>query len=281
MNLNTKDGTSLLAVAVGAGQEVVARFLIEEKGATLNVFNRANQTELDACKLSSLSAYLKSKGALTGKSAIDSSFLFASIMSGNISQITMLLEKNEELREQLATLRDKDGNTPLSVAVTAGHAPVVQLLVERFNMEVNVLNNHNQTPLMIARARKNDFVIAYLKKHGAQEEPAAEDQRPSARDVSPQPRLGEKKDNVEVRGTRVIAQTNPQQKAVIVSEVSRELLLGAASVGDVEMLVAELAHCPGVHIDAIRDEDGNTFTGPSNARSQTTHDHLSYEGFER
>ena len=103
LNINTKDGTSLLAVAVGAGQEVVARFLVEEKGATLNVFNRANQTELDACKLSSLSAYLKSKGALTGKSALDSSFLFASIMSGNISQITMLLEKNEELREQLAT----------------------------------------------------------------------------------------------------------------------------------------------------------------------------------
>jgi ankyrin repeat protein len=58
--------------------------------------------------------------------------------------------------------------TPLHIAVASGHRDIVELLVTR-GADVNVKDRMGQTPLDMAKQKRQTEIIDLLLAHGAQE----------------------------------------------------------------------------------------------------------------
>jgi len=63
-------------------------------------------------------------------------------------------------------IRNGDGQTPLHLAITHNHAPVIELLVEH-ESSPNATNQHGQTPLHLAVSREDLHIATLLVRHGA------------------------------------------------------------------------------------------------------------------
>jgi hypothetical protein len=66
-----------------------------------------------------------------------------------------------------ANQANRDGVTPLYLAVQGGHLAIVKFLVKEFNADINQATLNGQTPLMAAALSKRTDVIKYLIKAGA------------------------------------------------------------------------------------------------------------------
>ena len=69
--------------------------------------------------------------------------LFKLASNGHIDGIRKYLD------EDLSSIVDRDGNSPLHLAVVFGSTECIQLLIQS-GLELNLQNKHGQTPLMIA-----------------------------------------------------------------------------------------------------------------------------------
>lgn len=66
---------------------------------------------------------------------------------------------------------DADGNTPLHRAMKRGNLMLIRALVEEYGENPRAENNHNVTPLQLARRYRYDAVVRYLEKQCAADEP--------------------------------------------------------------------------------------------------------------
>lgn len=68
-----------------------------------------------------------------------------------------------------------DGNTPLHFATERGHTEIVQLLIEKYLVDINIPNNKGKTPLQIACEEEDEYTIQYLLSKSAKIEKSLND----------------------------------------------------------------------------------------------------------
>ena len=98
--------------------------------------------------------------AASGAETAEAKALFAAIRTSERKHVANLLEKNR----QLASARDKYGDTPLMQAATYGDAPLLKLLIDA-GADVNAANPEGATALM--RAAGDYDKVKLLLDHGA------------------------------------------------------------------------------------------------------------------
>ncbi|KAM0131620.1 hypothetical protein ACHAO1_007221 [Botrytis cinerea] len=125
-------GENLLFRAIGRGQDIVARFLLES-GAGVNCMNKNMDTPL-----------------------------FKAAGCGNVSIVKLLLEKGAEI-----DCRDSQNYTPLIIATLKGHLDIVKLLLET-GAEIDCRNSINQTPLITATLEGHLDIVKLLLEKGAE-----------------------------------------------------------------------------------------------------------------
>ena len=67
-----------------------------------------------------------------------------------------------------ATLRNKEGKTPLHLAAEKGHEVVCATLLEAQGVDVNAKNNYRWTPLHLASQEGKAEVVRFLLEKGAE-----------------------------------------------------------------------------------------------------------------
>ena len=83
------------------------------------------------------------------------------VKAGNVDKVKALLKSNPAL----AASKNKEGWTPLHVAVIDGNKAMVQLLLSTSKAEVNARNNSNVTPLEDL-AERSDMVLSFGSSYG-------------------------------------------------------------------------------------------------------------------
>lgn len=79
------------------------------------------------------------------------------------SLVVSLAVKDPMLR-RLLDARDRDGNTPLHLAVAAGAPEIVDILLRKGKVRADVLNDDGQTPLDLAK-KSNSFLTMVSYQH--------------------------------------------------------------------------------------------------------------------
>ncbi|KAL6592955.1 hypothetical protein ACP70R_049251 [Stipagrostis hirtigluma subsp. patula] len=105
------------------------------------------------------------------------SFLHAAAMKGHSSIVSYVI-KNRML-EHLLNEQDKDGNTPLHLAVLAGEYKVVGKLLSSGKVQAHIMNNIGETPSDLIENSSGFFSMVWLViqlfVHGAQFMPKRQD----------------------------------------------------------------------------------------------------------
>jgi ankyrin repeat protein len=105
----------------------------------------------------------------------DSSLLFDAIENGDAQKLIELLASDDAVKTDAS---DKHGRTLLRVCAEQGNVNVLNVLLARTKLrcEVNKLDEHGQTPLLVAclRSAENEDMIAALLLAGANPDIATE-----------------------------------------------------------------------------------------------------------
>ncbi len=87
--------------------------------------------------------------------------LLETVSKGELSKAKDFISKGADVN-----IKNKDGKTPLHIAVENNYEDIVKLLLQK-NADVNAKDNNGNTPLHIAVEKGNYFVIKELLKAGA------------------------------------------------------------------------------------------------------------------
>jgi ankyrin repeat protein len=87
--------------------------------------------------------------------------LLESVSKGELSKVKDFVNKGADIN-----IKNKDGKTPLHIAVENNYEDIIKFLLEN-KADVNVKDNEGNTPLHIAIKKGNYFVIKELIKFGA------------------------------------------------------------------------------------------------------------------
>jgi 26S proteasome non-ATPase regulatory subunit 10 len=82
--------------------------------------------------------------------------------SANLRTTATKVESFLNANPKLAALRDDDDRLPIHWAVSYNHLPIVQILVQAKNFDVDVMDGSGWTPLMMACSRKDAEAIVDL-----------------------------------------------------------------------------------------------------------------------
>jgi len=84
--------------------------------------------------------------------------LLNSVKKGELSKVRDLIKRGANVN-----IKDKDGKTPLHIAVENNYEDIVKVLIQN-NADVNIKDNNGNTPLHIAIMNGNEFIIKELLK---------------------------------------------------------------------------------------------------------------------
>jgi len=141
----------------------VARFLIEECGASVNALDRWGFTCLQDAARSGrkdLTAYLRRKGAHNGTAAFVD--IFNAAASGDIALVRRLVESGSDPNE-----KDYDSRCALHVAASEGQLEVVQFLVDEAKAHHSPADRWGNTPFGNALFGGKEAVVEFLQSRGA------------------------------------------------------------------------------------------------------------------
>jgi ankyrin repeat protein len=178
INEKTRDGQTLLHVALSYGHTSVAKLLIDE-GVDINATDKSGKTPLH------LAAF-----------------------KGNTEAIEFLIAK-EGLN---VDAKDSQNRTPLHFAAEYGHKDIVEKLIAK-GADINAQTNRQQNALSLARKKGHKEIEDLLLKHGAKEPVLSNredalydsDGRPNLyADLAPRERITDQEQPV----TRAITQIN-------------------------------------------------------------------------
>jgi ankyrin repeat protein len=107
---------------------------------------------------------VKELGADVNQAANDGTTpLYFAAAKGDLAVAQLLVEElGADVNQGL-----HDGATPLYIAAQEGHLAMVRCLVKKLGADVNRARHNGGTPLMIAASAKQDNVVAFLLKYGA------------------------------------------------------------------------------------------------------------------
>ncbi len=154
------EGNGALACAVLNEQKEAAELLLVE-GARCDAYNKAEESILDLALRSQhreIITLLLNAGAKKGENIFLQSRWFTAAMEGDAEKLYMLLEGNPNA----LSLKDRDGNTALMVAVESGQFHIVRILIEECGAYIHEFNE-NSKKTALDYAAKFPFIHEYLK----------------------------------------------------------------------------------------------------------------------
>ena len=158
-NIPTKDDSTALMAAANSGQADIAELLIEN-GADINRQNKNGKTALMFAAYmedNTMTKLLIDNGAIVNLKDNEGHIViyYAENMGNVLPEMKEILtNKDSKTNEQ-----NRDGNTPLHVAVIIKNKTKIKELFQRKNLNLNIRNNDGETPLDIA-LKAGEFEIA-------------------------------------------------------------------------------------------------------------------------
>ncbi len=161
VNLAGPDGNYPIHVAAQRGNRAIVQMLLKSR-AQINALNSKKMTPLYTAIMhgrTQTAELLIKKGATFSPDKLLHDVTSRGIEYKDI--ITLLLKNGAKLESQ-----DKDGNTPLHIAVINNHRVLVRQLLAR-GADVRAINNAGKSPLDLAHQTGNPTIIKLLKQYGA------------------------------------------------------------------------------------------------------------------
>ncbi|HVX01175.1 MAG TPA: ankyrin repeat domain-containing protein, partial [Candidatus Babeliaceae bacterium] len=138
-----KKRMSLLHWAACQGNFDIVRFLLRKREVDLNAYAKSGDTPADLAVRNghdtSAQAILAAGGKLNTQR-----WLHAAVWRQDVQAIQKLIAQNPELVNE----QDNNGDTPMHIAGTQPHTPVLNLLLNKFT-NLNIRNNKKNTPIQI------------------------------------------------------------------------------------------------------------------------------------
>ncbi|KAI4117550.1 MAG: hypothetical protein LQ338_007535, partial [Usnochroma carphineum] len=147
LNSRDRDGRTPLLYAVSNEQEAVVNLLLSKKNIDPNSREHSAQTPL-------LLATLKRRQAVLGAAKEMPSGMY----EGQEALVKMLLARNNIDFEP----KDKNGRTPLSLAVSSEHGRALNILLARKDVDPSSIDSGARTPLLLATIMRQGAVIKML-----------------------------------------------------------------------------------------------------------------------
>ncbi len=161
VNVAGPDGNYPIHVAAQRGNRAIVQMLLKDS-AQINALNSKEMTPLYTAimhgRIQTAELLIK-KGATFSPDKLLHDVASHGVEYKDI--ISLLLKNGAKLESQ-----DKDGNTPLHVAVTNNHRVLVRQLLTR-GADVRTTNDAGNTPLDLAKQTGNPTIIKLLKQYGA------------------------------------------------------------------------------------------------------------------
>ena len=130
-------------------------------------------------KLSDYTEELLKAGALADQSShrLATTPLNRAVKSGHLPAVKLLLDENKERPANKAdvNLQDTMGRAGLHLAVEQGDLPIIHFLLAQENVEVDIVDLHDRTPLYFAAERKSGQLVRLLLENGASLEAECDD----------------------------------------------------------------------------------------------------------
>jgi serine/threonine-protein phosphatase 6 regulatory ankyrin repeat subunit B len=158
ISLIRQDGTNLLMIAVSKDMREVALNIISKNKLDINAVNKRGDTALS---LALNKNYLNMANLLYEQGAKPRN-IFEAIPIKDTKSARKFIEDKEHLK-----LLDKVGNSPLHIAYIYGNYQIASLILKEGIIDVNLKNNFNLTPLMIAAMNNNTDLISLAMGYGA------------------------------------------------------------------------------------------------------------------
>lgn len=167
IDIGNYDRRTALHHASAEGLLLVVKCLVEELRADANIVDRWGGTPLDdalRCEHTSVVSYLKSRGALRGKTggwSDEAGMLCRAGAEGDQELVHGLVQQGLDINAF-----NYDTRTAIHLAASEGQAPLVKYLLEA-RADANVVDRWGGTPLDDALRGGHDVAAQYLKSHRA------------------------------------------------------------------------------------------------------------------
>jgi ankyrin repeat protein len=163
--IDQKDGwqRTALSYAAECGHEEVVRYLVEERQVEMNSGDHTDTMTLAAKGgQENVVEYLMSRTQNDPSAAIDAeSAAIVAILAGFDSMAQLVLTQNRNVNLD----QERDGHTILAAVAREGNETMLKILLEHSNVDVNLGNRWNETPLIEAARNGHDAVVQLLIAH--------------------------------------------------------------------------------------------------------------------
>jgi ankyrin repeat protein len=163
--LEQSKGITGLHLVASFGMEGLAKSMLCQEHADVNVCNSAGQTPLlfsAASGQEALSSLLLENGAdLDPREQQQYSPIFYAILGGSKEVVRMLLDGGVDIH-----VKGASGVTPLYLGIASGEQAIVRLLLDK-GADIETLSSRGQTPLFQATATKDIGMVRLLFEYGA------------------------------------------------------------------------------------------------------------------
>jgi len=160
LNVQDRNGNTPLMWAVSEGREDIVQLLVDS-GADVNIQNYAGETALILASsqgFNTVCCFLIENGAELNIASLDgASAAHLAAACGHTEVLITLANHGAYFNAQ-----DDEGDTPLHYAIREGHDKIVHFLVEECNVQLDIENDDQESPLQLASCLEETKLVEYL-----------------------------------------------------------------------------------------------------------------------
>ncbi|XP_065079048.1 uncharacterized protein LOC135702019 [Ochlerotatus camptorhynchus] len=168
INAKNRSGTTPLHLAVTKGNVRFVRMLLDNKCSVdeLNYHGETSLIKSVVCNNLDIVKTLLNNGASVERLRNSEPPVLLYLVQENYEDILDHLLEHYQFN---ADEQDAYGNSLLYVATQRNHINIVKLLVDKYHVKTNPINNKKLTPLMIARVKEYKEIFSFLESRVAEE----------------------------------------------------------------------------------------------------------------
>ncbi|XP_062549288.1 uncharacterized protein LOC134213871 [Armigeres subalbatus] len=168
INAKNRSGTTPLHLAVTKGNVRFVQLLLDSKCSVdeLNFHGETSLIKSVVCNNLEIMKILLNNGASVERLRNSEPPVLLYLVQENHEEILDYLLEHYQFN---ANEQDAYGNSLLYVATQRNHINIVKLLVDKYNVRTNPVNNKKLTPLMIARVKEYKDIFSFLESRVIEE----------------------------------------------------------------------------------------------------------------